>query len=68
MNSNCQGFDWHKPGLYLAVRPNGELVFTSAALTAYSCKAELIHVVNRRWTDLKAEGWVVQAFAAKVLA
>ena len=68
MNSNCEGFDWHKPGLYLAVQPNGELVFTSAALNAYSCRAELIREVNLRWSALKAEGWVIQAFAAKVLA
>lgn len=62
MNSNDIDFDWHAPGVYLAVRPDGSVVHDSYASTAYSCRALLLRTTNRRWSVLKGENWKVQAF------
>lgn len=63
MNSNDIDFDWHAPGVYLAVRPDGSVVEGTLASTAYSCRAMLLRTTNRRWSVLKGESWKVQAFA-----
>lgn len=65
MNSNDPHFDWHEHGVWIAVK-DGEPVLSTANETPYGCRAELLRMVNKRWSVLKDEGFVIQSFAAMV--
>lgn len=62
MNSNDIDFDWHAPGVYLAVSPSGVVTDETISSTGYSARSELVRFSNRRWSELQARGWRIQKF------
>jgi hypothetical protein len=65
MNSLDSDFDWHRQGVFIAVQNNVPF-FEAVANTGYGCRAELVRAVNRRWSVLQAEGWVIQEYCPDV--
>lgn len=62
MNSTYTTFDWHAKGVYVALAPNGRIMWGTFADNAYSSRSELLRQVNLPWSRLKAEGYVIQAY------
>lgn len=62
MNSTYTTFDWHAKGVYVAHDPHGNVMWGTFADNAYSARAELVRQVNRLWSVLKAEGYVIHAY------
>lgn len=67
MNSRDPDFDWHRNGVFIATH-NGAPFFDAVANTGYGCRAELVRALNRRWSVLQAEGWVVQEYCPDITA
>jgi len=69
MNSKDKDFDWHAPGVWAAIGPDGIPEYETMASSPYSCRASLIGRKNRRWSALETDGWVIQQYEpAQVLA
>lgn len=62
MNSTYTTFDWHAKGVYVAHDPSGNVLWGTFADNAYSSRSELLRQVNRPWSVLRAEGYVIHAY------
>ena len=51
--------DWFKPGLYIAVNPDGEPIHESIADSGYSARSEFVRFANKPWSRASAEGYRV---------
>lgn len=59
MNNQHEGFDWHKEGVFVALDPQGLVLWGTFASTGYSARSELVRQLNRRWSVMNEEGFVI---------
>jgi hypothetical protein len=64
MNSTSKDFDWHRKGVYAAVAPDNTLLWGTFAADGYSARAELIRQINRPWSSMAMDGYVIREFVA----
>jgi hypothetical protein len=62
MNSTYTTFDWHAKGVYVAHDPQGHVLWGTFADNAYSSRSELIRQVNRPWSAMRMDGYVIHAY------
>ena len=67
MNSLDPDFDWHRQGVFIATH-DGAPFFGSIASNGYGCRVELVRALNRPWSALQGEGWVVQEYRPDITA
>ncbi len=63
MNSTYTTFDWHAKGVYVAHDPHGNVMWGTFADNAYSSRSELLRQVNRPWSALRMDGYVIHQYA-----
>lgn len=52
-------FDWHRKGLWVVVKSNGEVLSNTLADTPYSARAEFIRTEGTIWSNATKKGFVV---------
>lgn len=64
MRSTDPNFNWHRHGIWIMHSPQGEPLVELTATTPYSCRAEACRIMNKRASQLEAEGFYIQGYAA----
>lgn len=59
MNDHHEDFDWFKEGIYVAVDPHGLTLWGTFAGNGHGARAELIRQINRPWSVMAKEGFVI---------